>query len=59
MVPTRRAGSRPGNRIDARRDVAVEKFGEDGPWMAGSWCLGMIEEYMPMVGEPLTMTDVV
>jgi len=21
--------------------------------------LGMIEEYMPMVGEPLTMTDVV
>ena len=43
-----------------RRDVAVEKFGEDG-WRGtgGSWYLGMIEEYMPMVGEPLTMTDVV
>ncbi|KAN0066992.1 hypothetical protein V8E54_014916 [Elaphomyces granulatus] len=36
VVPTRRAGS----RIDAQRDVAVEKFGED---------LGMIEEYMSMV----------
>jgi hypothetical protein len=41
-----------------REDVAVEKFKEDG-------CdreredLGMIEECMPMVGEPLTMTDVV
>ncbi len=30
VVPTRRAGSRPGSRIDAQRDVAVEKFGEDG-----------------------------
>jgi hypothetical protein len=52
VVPTRHAGS----RIDAQRDVAVEKFGEDGcDWED----LGMIEEYMPMVGEPLTMTDVV
>ena len=60
MVPTRRAGSRPGNRIDARRDVAVEKFGEmDGSLRRGREDLGMIEEYMPMVGEPLTMTDVV
>jgi len=44
VVPTRRAGS----RIDAQRDVAVEKFGED---------LGMIEEYMSMVER--TMGEVV